>query len=68
MGRDLDQLLIDTAAAGPQYQRLRHWPLASLSLNCDALVLLAAELQSLLSSGSRMGQELQRHLRQLPSS
>ncbi|MFO7630655.1 MAG: nucleotidyltransferase domain-containing protein [Prochlorococcaceae cyanobacterium] len=67
VGSDLDLLLIDTAAAGPQYQRLQHWPLASLPLSCDALVLTPAELQALLSGGSRMGQELQRDLRWLPS-
>lgn len=68
VGSDLDLLLIDTAATGPQHQRLEHWPLASLPLSCDALVLTPAELQALLSGGSRMGQELQRDLRWLPAS
>lgn len=67
VGSDLDLLLIDAAAAGPQHQRLRHWPLANLPLSCDALVLTPAEFQALLSGGSRMGQELQRDLRWLPS-
>ena len=62
VGSDLDVLLIDAAAAGPQHQRLRHWPLERLPLSCDALVLTPAELQDLFASGSRMGCELQRDL------
>ena len=67
VGSDLDLLLIDAAAAGPQHQRLQYWPLASLPLSCDALVLTPVELQALLSGDSRMGHELQRDLRWLPS-
>ena len=63
VGSDLDLLLVDAAADGPQYQRLLQWPLAQLPLSCDALVLTAIELQELLTSGSRMAQELQRDLR-----
>ena len=65
VGSDLDLLLIDEAADGPQHQRLCSWPLERLPLSCDALVLTPAELQALLSGGSRMGQELQRDLRWL---
>ena len=63
MGSDLDLLLVDEAAAGPQHERLRHWPLERLPLSCDALVLTPAELRALLASGSCMGLELQRDLR-----
>ncbi len=62
VGSDLDLVLIDQAATGPQFQRLRQWPLERLPLSCDALVLTPSELQDLLSSGSRMAQELQRDL------
>lgn len=62
MGSDLDLLLIDGAAAGPQHQRLRQWPLERLPLSCDALVLTPLELADLLAGGSRMAQELQRDL------
>ncbi|QPN59165.1 nucleotidyltransferase domain-containing protein [Synechococcus sp. CBW1002] len=65
VGSDLDLLLVDAAASGPQYQRLLHWPLEQLPLSCDALVLTPAELEQLLASGSRMAQELQRDLRWL---
>lgn len=65
MGSDLDLLLIDAAAEGPQHQRLRHWPLDRLPLSCDALVLTPAEFEQLMASGSRMAQELQRDLRWL---
>jgi hypothetical protein len=65
VGSDLDLVLIDGAAAGPQHQRLRHWPLERLPLSCDALVLTPAELAELLAGGSRMAQELQRDLRWL---
>ena len=65
VGSDLDLLLIDEAADGPQHQRLCSWSLERLPLSCDALVLTPGELQALLSDGSRMGQELQRDLRWL---
>ena len=54
VGSDLDLLLIDEAAAGPQHQRLL--------LSCDALVLTPAELEQLLGGSSRMAQELQTDL------
>ena len=59
MGSDLDLLLVDAAADGPQHQRLLRWPLAQLPLSCDALVLSPSELEELLTSGSRMALELQ---------
>jgi len=65
VGSDLDLLLVDGAAAGPQQQRLLTWPLERLPLSCDALVLTPTELQELLASGSRMAIELQRDLRWL---
>ena len=65
MGSDLDLLLVDGAANGPQQQRLLSWPLERLPLGCDALVLTPTELQELLASGSRMAIELQRDLRWL---
>ncbi|MBC1261809.1 nucleotidyltransferase domain-containing protein [Synechococcus sp. BSF8S] len=65
VGSDLDLVLIDATAAGPQNQRLRHWPLDQLPLSCDALVLTPAEFDQLMASGSRMAQELQRDLRWL---
>jgi hypothetical protein len=37
--------------------------LAQLPLSCDALVLTPMELEELLTSGSRMAQELQRDVR-----
>ncbi len=66
VGSDLDLLLVDAAASGPQHQRLCPWPLECLPLSCDALVLTPAELHALLAGGSRMGQELRRDLRWLP--
>ncbi|WP_232756191.1 nucleotidyltransferase domain-containing protein [Vulcanococcus limneticus] len=42
VGSDLDLLLIDERAVGPQHQRLRHWPLERLPLSCDALARLTA--------------------------
>ena len=65
VGSDLDVLLIDEAATGPQHLRLQHWPLERLPLSCDALVLTPAELGALLAGGSRMGCELQSDLRWL---
>ena len=65
VGSDLDLLLVDGAATGPQQQRLLSWPLERLPLSCDALVLTPTELQELVESGSRMAIELQRDLRWL---
>jgi len=65
VGSDLDLLLVDASADGPQHQRLLRWHLEQLPLSCDALVLTPMELEELLSSGSRMAQELQRDLRWL---
>ena len=60
VGSDLDLLLIDTDAVGPQRQRLLAWPLAELPLSCDALVLTPAEHRELLASGSAMAIALAR--------
>lgn len=65
MGSDLDLLLLDDSAEGPQQQHLCLWPLEQLSLACDALVLTSAELDQLLASDSRMALELRRDLRWL---
>ncbi len=65
VGSDLDLLLVDGSATGPQHQRLLTWPLEHLPLSCDALVLTLIELQELLANGSRMAIELQRDLRWL---
>jgi UTP:GlnB (protein PII) uridylyltransferase len=54
VGSDLDLLLIDAHAVGPQHQRLLTWPLAELPLSCDALVFTPAEHRELLASGSAM--------------
>jgi len=62
VGSDLDLLLVDDRAEGPQHQRLRQWPLAELPLACDALVLTSAELQQLLQQPTRMAAELRRDL------
>ncbi len=42
VGSDLDLLLIDARASGPQPERLQRWPLELLPLSCDALVLTPA--------------------------
>ncbi len=63
VGSDLDLLLVDASAEGPQHLRLRLWPLERLPLSCDALVLTPAELDDLLTGPSRMGAELKRDLR-----
>jgi predicted nucleotidyltransferase len=68
VGSDLDLLLVDASADGPQHQRLVRWPLEKLPLSCDALVLTPMELEELLASGSRMAEELQRDLRWLSGS
>jgi hypothetical protein len=65
VGSDLDLLLIDGQAAGPQHQRLLAWPLAELPLSCDALVLTPAEHQALLADGSAMADALARDSRWL---
>jgi hypothetical protein len=62
VGSDLDLLLVDEAADGPQHQRLCCWPLERLPLSCDALVLTPTELEQLLRGSSRMAQELQSDL------
>jgi hypothetical protein len=63
VGSDLDLLLIDAAASGPQQERLRHWPLERLPLSCDAIVLTPGEHAELLAAGSRFASELQRDAR-----
>ncbi|MFZ4566136.1 MAG: nucleotidyltransferase domain-containing protein [Prochlorococcaceae cyanobacterium] len=65
VGSDLDLLLIDGQATGPQHQRLLEWPLAELPLSCDALVLTPAEHQALLADGSAMAAALARDSRWL---
>jgi hypothetical protein len=65
VGSDLDLLLLDAAASGPQHQRLLDWPLAELPLCCDALVLTPLEHEQLLAAGSRMASELHRDMRWL---
>ena len=65
VGSDLDLLLIDGLAHGPQHQRLLAWPLADLPLSCDALVLTPAEHQTLLADGSAMAAALARDSRWL---
>jgi predicted nucleotidyltransferase len=65
VGSDLDLLLVDASAEGPQHLRLLHWPLERLPLSCDALVLTPAELDVLLTGPGRMGAELKRDLRWL---
>jgi hypothetical protein len=65
VGSDLDLVLIDALAKGPQQQRLPLWPLAELPLSCDALVLTPAEYSDLLTSGSAMAAALERECRWL---
>lgn len=67
VGSDLDLLLVDTHATGPQMQRLQHWPLEQLPLSCDALVLTPCELEELLASSSRMAKALRSDLRWMQS-
>ena len=50
-GSDLDLILVDDQATGPQSERLRQWPLADLPLSCDALALTP----SLLSRDGKHG-------------
>ena len=61
-GSDLDLLLIDRDAAGPQHRRLLVWPLERLPLCCDALVLTPDEWEQLQVSDNRMASELRRDL------
>lgn len=65
VGSDLDLLLIDAAASGPQAQRLLGWPLDELPLCCDALVLTPEEHNALLAGTTRMAAELARDSRWL---
>ena len=65
VGSDLDLLLIDGRASGPQRGRLLLWPLGELPLSCDALVLTPAEHADLLAGDSAMAQALQRDCRWL---
>ena len=65
VGSDLDLLLVDDQAEGPQHERLIRWPLEQLPLSCDALVLTPLELEALMAGPSRMAAELQRDLRWL---
>ena len=50
-GSDLDLVLIDAAATGPQSRRYRQWPFETLPLSCDALVLTPEEWQQLMELG-----------------
>jgi hypothetical protein len=63
VGSDLDLLLIDAGASGPQHDRLPRWPLELLPLSCDALVLTPAEHEALMAAGSRFAAELRRDAR-----
>jgi UTP:GlnB (protein PII) uridylyltransferase len=63
VGSDLDLLLIDARASGPQHERLLLWPLERLPLSCDALVLTPSEHQALLEAGARFATELRRDAR-----
>ena len=69
VGSDLDLLLIDRDARGPQQERLPQWPLELLPLACDALVLSPQELRALLAPADglpgRMGQAVGRECRWL---
>ena len=65
VGSDLDLLLIDAEARGPQQRRLLLWPLAELPLSCDALVLTPAEHADLLAGGTAMAVALERDSRWL---
>ena len=65
VGSDLDLVLIDREARGPQHRRLLACPLEALPLSCDALVLTPHEHRELLASGSAMAKALQRDCRWL---
>ena len=63
VGSDLDLLILDQQAKGPQFERLPDWPLETLPLSCDALVLTVQEYAQLLASQQRLAAELRRDLR-----
>jgi len=63
VGSDLDLVLIDREAEGPQHTRLLAWPLEALPLSCDALVLTPREHNALMASESAMAAALQRDCR-----
>jgi hypothetical protein len=63
VGSDLDLLILDQQAMGPQFERLPAWPLETLPLSCDALVLTLQEIEKLLASQQRLAAELRRALR-----
>ena len=52
VGSDLDLVLIDAGAQGPQSRRYGQWRFEQLPLSCDALVFTPSEFaQLLMSSG-----------------
>jgi len=59
VGSDLDLLLIDAEARGPQQGRLLLWPLEELPLSCDALVFTPREHAALLASNTAMAVALE---------
>ncbi|KAF0652678.1 hypothetical protein L107_11010 [Cyanobium sp. Copco_Reservoir_LC18] len=63
VGSDLDLLLIDAGASGPQQARLLSWPLEQLPLSCDALVFTPEEHDTLMAAGSRFAMGLGRDAR-----
>ena len=63
VGSDLDLILVDAGAAGPQSKRLLPWPIEQLPLSADCLVLTPQELSTLVQSDQRMGLDLRRDLR-----
>lgn len=65
VGSDLDLVLVDAQAIGPQHERLRLWPLERLPLSCDALVITPQALEQLLQGSDRMAVELRADLRWL---
>ena len=65
VGSDLDLILVDAGAVGPQSERLMPWPIEQLPLSADCLVLTPQELETLFRSDQRMGQELRSDLRWL---
>ena len=52
VGSDLDPVLIDAAATGPQCARYRTWPFERLPLSCDALALTPDEWRELMQNGN----------------
>ncbi len=65
VGSDLNLLLIDAQANGPQHMRQVSWPLERLPLSGDALVLKPDGYEALMTGGSRFAAELQRDSRWL---